>query len=104
RVQQLFGEGGDPQKPLRQETLFNDRARAPAAPLYYLLVGEDGVLDWIPVDPRLLAVGETGLEEIEEHLLLVPVVFRMAGCDLARPVIGEPHALELRAHRRDVLI
>ena len=28
----------------------------------------------------------------------------MASCDLARPVIGEAHALQLRTHCRDVLI
>ena len=96
RVEQLFGERGDAQEPLRQEPLFDDRAGAPAAPVDHLLVGQDGVLDRVPVDPGFLAIGEPGREEVEKHLLLVPVIFRMAGRDLARPVIGEPHALQLR--------
>ena len=56
----------------------------------------------IPIDPGFLAVGEIRCEEIEKHLLFVAIVVRMAGRDLARPVIGEAHALQLRAHRRDV--
>ena len=32
----------------------------------------------------------------------MPVVFRMAGRDLTRPIVAEAHALQLRPHRRDV--
>ena len=42
--------------------------------------------------------------EIEEHLLLMPVIIRMAGRDFALPVIGQAHALQLGAHRGDILI
>ena len=52
---------------------------SPAAAVDHLLVGQHGVLDRVPIDPRLLAVGEPGREEVEKHLLLVPVIFRMAG-------------------------
>ena len=43
-------------------------------------------------------------EEVEEHLLLVLVVGRIAGRDLARPVERQPHRLELRLHGGDVLV
>ena len=104
RVEQLVGKGGDAQEPLRQQALLDERARAPAAPVDHLLVGEHGVLDRVPIDPGFLAIGEPGREEVEEHLLLVAVIVRVAGRDLARPVVAEPHAFELRAHRRDVLV
>ncbi len=104
RLQQRLGIRRDPQKPLRQEPLFDRRRGPPAAAVDHLLVGEDGVLDRVPIDPGFLAVGEAGREEIEKHFLFVAVVLRMAGGDLARPVIGKAHALELGAHRRDVAV
>ena len=89
---------------MRQQPLFDQRAGAPAAPVDDLLVGQHGMIDRVPVDPALAAIGQPRREEIEKHLLFVAVIFRMAGRDLARPVIGEPHALQLAAHRRDVLV
>ena len=50
-VEQLFGEIGDAQEPLRQEPLLDDRTRSPAAAVDHLFIGEYGVLDRIPVDP-----------------------------------------------------
>ncbi len=102
-VEQLLGEQCDAQRPLRQQPLFDDRAGTPAATVDDLLVREDGVFDRVPVDPGFPAVGKPRREEVEKHLLLVAVIFRVAGRYLARPVIGEPHAFELSAHRRDVL-
>ncbi len=100
RSEQLLAERGDAQVPLRQQPLLDQRAGAPAASVDDLLVGQDRVLDRVPVDPGFLAVGEARREEVEEHLLLVAVVFGVAGGDLARPVIGKTHALELaRASR-----
>ena len=104
RVQQLVGIVGDLQDPLVQLPLFDRGAGTPAAPVDHLLVGEHGVFDRVPVDPAFLAVGQTGLQEIQEDLLFVPVVFRRAGRDLARPVIGQTQRLQLGAHGRDVLI
>ena len=76
RVEQLVAERGDAQKPLRQQPLFDRGAGAPAVPVDDLLVGQDGVLDRVPIDPRFLAVGEAGRKEVEKHLLLVPVILR----------------------------
>ena len=103
-VEQLVGEAGDAQEPLRQKPLLDQRARAPAAAVDHLLVGEHGVLDRVPIDPGFAAIGQVRREEVEKHLLLVPVIFRMAGRDLAAPIIGEAHALQLAAHHRDVVV
>jgi hypothetical protein len=56
----------------------------------------------IPVDLGRLAVDEPGLEEVEEHLLLVAIIGRVAGRELAAPVERQAHGLELRAHGGDV--
>ncbi len=89
---------------MREQPLLDEGAGAPAAAVDDLLVRQHGLVDRVPIDPRLLAVGKTGGEEVGEHLLLVPVIVRMAGRDLALPVIGQPHALQLATHRRDVLV
>ncbi len=101
--EQVVGKTRDAQEPLRQEPLLDERARAPAAPVDHLLVGEHGVLDRVPVDPGFAPVGEIGREEVQEHLLFVAVILGMAGRDLAPPVVGQPHALQLLAHDGDVL-
>ncbi len=72
RLEQVLGEVGDFQEPLRQLALLDHRAGAPAAAVDHLLVGEHGHVDRVPVDLGALAVDEAGLEEIEEQLLLVP--------------------------------
>ncbi len=51
RFEELFGERGDAQKPLRQQPFFDDRPRAPAASVDHLLIGQNGVLDRVPIDP-----------------------------------------------------
>ncbi len=98
--QQFLGIVGDLEEPLRQFALLDDRAGAPAAAVDDLLVGEHGVVDRIPVDLRFLARDQPGGEEIQEQLLLMPVIGGIAGGDLARPVERQAHRLELRAHRR----
>ena len=44
-----------------------------------------------------------GGQEVQEQLLLVAVIGRIAGGELARPVEREAHALQLGAHRGDVV-
>ena len=104
RFEQLLREGGDLEEPLGQLALLDFGAGAPAAAVDHLLVGEHGVIDRIPVHLRLLAFDQAGAQEIEEHALLVLVVGRVAGRDFARPIERQAHRLELRLHRRDVLI
>ncbi len=103
RRQQVLGVVADLEEPLRELALLDQRARAPAAAVDHLLVGEHGHVDRVPVHLRLLALDQPRLEEVEEHPLLVLVIGRVAGRDLARPVERQPHRLQLRLHRRDVL-
>ena len=81
---------GDLEEPLRQLALLDQRAGAPAAAVDHLLVGEHGLVDRVPVHLRLLALDQPGLEEVEEHLLLVLVVGRVAGRDLAAQSSDSP--------------
>ena len=100
----VLREFGDLEEPLRQLALLDQRARAPAAAVDHLLVGEHGLVDRVPVHLRLLALDQAGAQKIEEHLLLVLVIGRIAGRDLAAPVERQPHGLELLLHRRDVVV
>ena len=103
-LQQILGKFGDAEVPLRHFPLLDQCARAPAATVDHLLVGEHGAIDRVPVHLAELALHQTRAQEVDEHLLLVLVVGRIAGRDLARPVERKPHRLELRLHRRDVLV
>ena len=100
--EQLLGVIGDLEEPLRQLALLDERAGAPAAPVDDLLIGEHGVVDRVPVHLGLLAVDDSGLQKIQEELLLAAVIGGIAGRDLARPVEREAERFELRLHRRDI--
>ncbi len=101
-VEQLLAVVGDLEEPLRQLAALDRSAGAPAAAVDDLLVGQHRLVDRIPVDPGLLAVDQARLEEVEEHRLLMAIVARIAGRDLARPVDRQPHGLELGAHLLDI--
>ncbi len=101
-VQQLLGVVGDAQEPLRDLALFHQRARAPAAAIDDLLVGQHGLVHRVPVHHRVAAVGQALAHQPGEHALLVHVVVRRAGGELARPVDGVAQRLELAAHVVDV--
>ena len=101
-VQQFLGVVGDAQEPLRDLALFDQRAGAPAAAVDHLLVGQHGLVDRIPVHHRVLAIGQALAHQPGEHALLVHVVVRRAGGELARPVDGVTQRLELAAHVVDV--
>ncbi|GBD42350.1 hypothetical protein HRbin39_01741 [bacterium HR39] len=102
--QQLLGVGGDAEVPHGQLAPLHGSAGAPAAPVDDLLVGEHRLLDGIPVDPALLAVGDALLEEVEEHRLLVLVVGGIAGGEFALPVERAAHGADLLAHLGDVAV
>ena len=102
RLQQLLGVVADLEKPLDQFALLDQSAASPAAAVNDLLVGEYGVVDRVPVHLRLLTLDQSCFQEIEKHFLLVAVVARVAGGDLARPVERQAHRLELLLHRCDV--
>ena len=73
-VEQVVRIGGNAQHPLGQAALLDHRARAPAAPVDDLFIGQHGVVDGVPVDPGFPAVGQALGVEIEEQLLFVPVI------------------------------
>ena len=101
-VEQLLRHRRDLEEPLRQVALLDQSVGAPAAPVDHLLVGEHGHVDRVPVDLGRLALDQPGAPEVEEHFLLMLVVARIAGCELAAPVQREAHGLELGLHRFDV--
>ena len=104
RVQQFFRIVADLEHPLIEIALLDHGARAPAAAVDHLFVGEHGVVDRVPVHFAILARHQARFPEVEKHFLLVLVVGRIAGRDLARPVERQAHRLELRLHRRDVVV
>ena len=104
RVQQLLRIFRDLEDPLVHLALLDHRAGAPAAAVDHLLVGEHGHVDRIPVDLALLALGQSGAQEIQEHLLLMLVIRGIAGRELARPVERQPDRPQLLLHRRDIVV
>jgi len=102
-LEQLIGKVGDLEEPLRQLAPLDQGARAPAAAVDHLLVGEHGHIDRIPIDRAFLAIDEPRREQIEEQRLLVPVIVGLAGRELAAPVEREAETLKLRLHRRDIV-
>ena len=74
----------------------------PAAAIDHLLIRKHRCALWTPIHFALLAVGESLLVELEEEPLVPLVIFRKAGRDLARPVVGKAKALHLRLHVGDV--
>ena len=54
--QQFVGELGDREEPLLKLALLNDRAGTPSAAFDHLLVGQNRLIDRIPVHQRLTAV------------------------------------------------
>ena len=101
-VEQLVGEVGDLEEPLVELAPLDEGARAPAAAVDHLLVGEHGHVDRIPIDLALLAVDQAGLVEVEEQRLLLAVIIGVAGGELAAPVEREAEPLQLAPHGRDV--
>ncbi len=67
---QLVGEGGDLQEPLVQLAPFDQRAGAPAPPVDHLFVGQNRIVDRVPIDPAVLAINEALSHEVQEHRLL----------------------------------
>ncbi len=102
RVQQILRIARDAEEPLAQLAPLHQGAGAPAAAVDHLLVGEHGHVDRIPVHVRFGAVDQIVVIEIQEQLLLVLVVVRIAGREFAGPVDREAQHLQFAAHRIDV--
>ena len=104
RGQQFVGHVGDAEEPLGQLAAFDLGAGSPALAVDHLLVGKHRHVDRVPVHHGVLAGDETGVEHVDEQRLLLAVVFRIAGRELAAPVDRQTQRLHLRAHVGDVLV
>src|SRR5690625_976475 len=100
-VEELVGVIGDLQVPLGHEPPFHQGTAALTAAVDDLLVGENRLVDGVPVDVALLAVGPALLEHLHEEPLVLPVVAWFAGDDPAAPVEHGPHLPELLLHVLD---
>ena len=101
--EQFLGVVGDLQEPLRDLASLHRRPGTPAPAVDDLLVGEHGLVDGVPVHHGGLLVDQALLEQAGEEPLLPAVVLRVAGRELALPVVTEAELLELAAHVVDVL-
>ena len=101
--QQLAGVVGDAQVVHRDVALFHRRARAPAPAVDHLLVGQHGLVDRVPVDGAVLAIGNALFAHAQEQPLVPLVVVGAAGGHFARPVDGQAQRLHLLLHVRDVV-
>ena len=102
--QQIVGKLRDLEEPLVELALFHQCARAPAAPVHHLFVGEHRLIDRIPVHRAFAAIDKACGIQIEEQRLFVPVIAGIAGGDLAAPVEREAQLLQLPLHRGDVVV
>ena len=102
--QQFIGIGCDFHEPLRDLAPFDKRIGTPATTVDNLFVRQHGLVHRIPVHDRILAVHEPLLEHPRKQPLLPAVVLRATGGNLAAPVIGVAHALELRPHVINILV
>ena len=101
-VDQIVRILSNAQEPLVQLTFLDHGARAPAAPVDDLFIGQDGVVDRVPVDHAVLAIDQAALEQLQEPFLLLAIVFGVAGGELAAPVQRQAQQFQLVAHRGDV--
>ena len=100
-VEQPVGVVGDLEEPLLEVPLLDQGAAALAMAVDHLLVGEDGLVDRAPLDGSLRPVGEAALEHAQEDPLRPPVVRRVAGGELARPVDRHAPAPQVAPERVD---
>ena len=75
---------------------------APAAAIYYLLVGQYGLVSFAPIDLGLLLVGQALVEHAGKKPLFPAVVVGVTGGKLPVPVIGKAQSLQLDTHVVDV--
>ena len=83
RSEQFFGIVGDLKEPLHQLATLNLCTRAPAFSVDHLLVGEHGHINRVPVHDSFLTVNQTLSEKIDKQCLLLAVIFRVTGRELA---------------------
>ncbi|OQB54133.1 MAG: hypothetical protein BWX98_02364 [Candidatus Aminicenantes bacterium ADurb.Bin147] len=101
--EKLVGIGGDFEEPLFHLLLLDGRGAAPANAAGRLFVGQDGPAGRTPIDPAFPAVGQAALNHLEEDPLVPGVIFGQTRVDFPRPVVSEPHPLELGLHVGDIV-
>ena len=75
---------------------------APATSVDDLFVSQDGATFRAPVNPAVLAIGQTLLVKLEKEPLIPAVIIGQARGNFARPIVGEAEAIHLRLHFGDV--
>ena len=104
RRQQFPGIIADLEEPLRQLAPFDQRIRPPAPPVDHLFIGQHRHIDRVPVDHRRLAVHQPRFHHVDEHRLLLAIIFRVAGRDFPAPVQRKAKGFQLPLHVGDVLM
>ena len=100
--QQPLGIRGDAQHPLPHGLADHRVAAALALAVDHLLVGQHRAQRRAPVDRHLGHVGQPALVELEEDPLRPAIIVRVAGRDLAVPVVRKAQRPDLAAERVDV--
>ena len=91
--EQFFCIGSYANKPLWNLAPLNHGARAPAAPIDHLFIGQNGLVHGIPVHRGHFFVDQTSLVELGKEPLFPLVVLRVAGGDFPVPVVGVAQSL-----------
>ena len=92
-LQQFFRIGGNTDKPLWNLAPLDHGARAPAAPIDHLLIGQNGLVHGIPVHRGHFFVNQAPLVELGKKPLLPLIILRVAGGNFPVPVVGVAQSL-----------
>ena len=103
-VEQLFGVLRDSEVVARNLALFNESARAPAATFNNLFVGENRLVDRIPIDDLRLSVADAAFEHLQEHPLIPAVILGLACGNFARPIKSQTEGEHLLLHVSNVSV
>ena len=103
RIAQLIGKRRDAQVVHGDLALFDQRAGAPAAPVYDLFISEHGLIDRVPIDHAGAAISDALFQHAQEQPLVPAVVIGITSGQFARPVDGQTQRLQLPTHIGDVV-
>ena len=103
-LQEFFGVLSNSKVIAGNLTFFNDGTASPAAAFDHLFIGENGVVDRIPVHGLGFAVSNAFFKHFQEHPLIPAVVVRFAGCDFTGPVKSQTEGFHLSFHVGDVVV
>ena len=85
--------------------MFHQRAGAPGFAIRIdLLVGQNGLINRVPVDRGVFAVGQAAIEQLKEQPLGPAVVIAVTGGLLPSPVDRKAQPIELGAHLINVFV